>query len=271
VFDWVKHSVEFCSRSTSCSLTQHDTIPFILSYNPLPIKQDEVVPSIFFCSEKGDLNGMRQHLLILRTNPNSARASDGTTPLILASGNNHAEIVKLLLDCGADKEQRNFANDRALNLSIRNRHNDITQILSLYIPTMPEQLRPPVVKKERPKKINPLAVWRRKSREAIARRRRNPLPGIYKAHLNPADVVTPANSPTLTVSMEDYMQRAEGLVDAGVRTTRAVLPVFRGASRERGGVTVLVAEVEVPPPGKGGPAFQKPQLAQTQLVRRRWL
>ena len=45
-------------------------------------------------------------------------------------------------------------------------------------------------------------------------------------------------------------------------------PEFSGGARRSGNTTVLVASVEVPKPGPGGPDYRKPQLAQTQQVRK---
>ena len=45
-----------------------------------------------------------------------------------------------------------------------------------------------------------------------------------------------------------------------------MLPQFTGGARDRGRSTVLMATMEVPKPAPGGPAYRKPQLAQTQDV-----
>jgi len=54
---------------------------------------------------------------------------DGDTPLMIASDNGHLDIVKLLVERGADVNARDFCGDTALAYAARKDHNKIVKYL----------------------------------------------------------------------------------------------------------------------------------------------
>ena len=98
---------------------------------------------MWYCAEHGDFEGMRRHLLVDRVPPDLIRDSDGETALILAIKGGFEDIVRLLLDCGSNREMPNRAGQKPLNISVRGRHSEITGLLSNYTGTLPKELRVP--------------------------------------------------------------------------------------------------------------------------------
>ena len=257
-------SVACCERFLSAD---GPGVHFVLAAEAQALSANDITPSIFFCVETGDESGLKEHLIGQRADPNVARLKNGDTPLILAAAHNQPGMARLLLDCGADKEKRNATGDRALNLSIRNRFAEVTEVLSFHQPKKPKALLQSSVKAVRNglKRLKVVAGLRKKAAKSPPGRQT--LPNFYTANLNPSEVCSTANSPVMKVSIDDYLLRAELAHKSGARATRALVPEISGQVRQHQKSTVLLANVEVPKPGPGGPAYRKPQLAQTQQVR----
>ena len=75
----------------------------------------------------GHLNIVR--LLLEAGADTNVRDREARTPLILAARNGHVEIARLLLDAGADKNLQSFLGETALGVAARNGCFEIAQML----------------------------------------------------------------------------------------------------------------------------------------------
>jgi ankyrin repeat protein len=82
-------------------------------------------------AKKGDVAGVKQ-LLKIDPSLSGARDKDGSTPLHCASWKGHAEVVKALLDAGADinaKSQNDHYGDTALHAAAHGNQKDVVKVL----------------------------------------------------------------------------------------------------------------------------------------------
>ena len=82
-------------------------------------------------AKKGDVVVLKQ-LLKLDPTLTNARDKDGSTPLHCASWKGHAEVVKALLDAGADinaKSQNDHYGDTALHAAAHGNQKDVVKVL----------------------------------------------------------------------------------------------------------------------------------------------
>jgi ankyrin repeat protein len=82
-------------------------------------------------AKKGDVVAVKQ-LLKLEPGLQDARDKDGSTPLHCASWKGHVEVVKVLLDAGADinaKSQNDHYGDTALHAAAHGNQKDVVKVL----------------------------------------------------------------------------------------------------------------------------------------------
>ncbi len=84
--------------------------------------------SLAIAAAEGDISQVRR-LLARGASPNGY-GPDGHAPaLVYAAGNNNIEIVKLLLEKGADPTRRDFDGKTALDYARKNKNTDVIKIL----------------------------------------------------------------------------------------------------------------------------------------------
>lgn len=82
-------------------------------------------------AKKGDVVAVKQ-LLKLAPSLSNARDKDGSTPLHCACWKGHVEVVRVLLDAGADinaKNQNDHYGDTALHAAAHGNQKDVVEIL----------------------------------------------------------------------------------------------------------------------------------------------
>jgi len=83
---------------------------------------------IHTAAEKGNVSEVRRQLA-WGVNPNAKTLWTRTTPLIKAAENGHIEVVKLLLDKGADVNEYNEGGETPLHYATRGGHTEVMKIL----------------------------------------------------------------------------------------------------------------------------------------------
>ena len=84
--------------------------------------------ALMLTAKKGD-TALADFLLSRGANPNIQTAAFSWTALIFATHNNHLEIVKLLLDKGAEINSTTIFNETALMFAARNGYPEIAKLL----------------------------------------------------------------------------------------------------------------------------------------------
>lgn len=89
----------------------------------------EVLPPLLELAYWGDLAGVRDR--VARGEALEVTDELGSTPLILAAVEDHANCVAVLLEAGADAAARTDYGDTALSLAAANGHLDVVRTLLL--------------------------------------------------------------------------------------------------------------------------------------------
>lgn len=68
---------------------------------------------------------------------NKVEQKNGDTPLLAACKNGHLNIIITLVCHGADLDHRNFNNETAMDIAIKNNYQDIITFLTEITPELP--------------------------------------------------------------------------------------------------------------------------------------
>jgi ankyrin repeat protein len=95
----------------------------------LAFKSDDGAMAVHCAAQSGTTNTLRE---ILNRVPEtiSAQNNEGSTPLMLAAAEGHAEAVRLLLELGADRTLKNDEGLTAKDVAIKNRNEDLVPLLT---------------------------------------------------------------------------------------------------------------------------------------------
>ena len=103
------------------------SIVFLLTYTTCVAMEQPSLPSVHQAAFDGDI--VRVQELLKSTPVDEQESTFGATPLIIASENGHAEVVKLLLAAGADKDKAMHGGTTPLYIASFNGHAEVVKLL----------------------------------------------------------------------------------------------------------------------------------------------
>lgn len=118
----------FTPLHIACYTGNIKIVETLLKYKADPNTISKSGTALLLASFMGDI-GIVKTLLSHRADPNISSPYLKRTPLMAAAENGHAEIVKLLLKSGADKNAISENGDFAFSLAYKNRHMEIVQLV----------------------------------------------------------------------------------------------------------------------------------------------